>query len=150
MPGTYSKLLDHLVFSTKGRVAWLKPAIAPRVYEYLGGIVRGEGGVPHRINGMPDHVHLLIGWRTDESLSVLLRNLKAHSSRWIHDSFADCSGFRWQEGYSVFTVSQSQFDAVDGYIRGQEGHHKRRSFDDELRELLRIHRIEYDERYLLD
>jgi len=150
MPGTYSKILYHLVFSTKGRTAWLKPDIAPRVHEYLGGIVRGEGGVPFQINGMPDHVHLLIGWRTDESISVLMRNLKAHSSRWIHQMFPDFAGFRWQEGYSAFTVSQSQFDAVDSYIRNQQRHHHGRPFEDELRELLRVHRIEFDERYLLD
>jgi len=150
MPGTYSKLLYHTVFSTKQRAAWLKPALASRIYEYLGGIVRGEGGVAHQINGMPDHVHLLIGWRTDESISVLMRNLKAHSSRWIHETFPGCTGFRWQEGYSVFTVSRSQFEAVDAYIGNQEQHHYGRSFDEELRELLRVHDIAYDERYLLD
>ena len=150
MPGTYSKLLYHIVFSTKRRAAWLKPAVAPRVHEYLGGIVRGERGVAHQINGMPDHVHLLIGWRTDESISVLLRNVKAHSSRWIHETFSDCPDFRWQEGYSVFTVSESQFDVVNQYIRNQEEHHREHSFEEELRALLRLHRVEYAERFLLD
>lgn len=150
MPGTHSKLLYHIVFSTKQRVVWLKPAIAPRVHEYLGGIIRGERGVAHQINGTPDHVHLLIGWRADEALSSLLRNLKANSSRWIHETFRDCAGFHWQEGYSAFTVSESQFDAVDQYIRNQEEHHRGRSFEDELRSLLRVHRVDYDERYLLD
>lgn len=149
MPGTFTNLLYHIVFSTKQRAAWLKPEIAPRVHEYLGGIVRGERGIPHRINGMPDHVHLLIGWRTDETVSTLLRNVKAHSSRWIHETFPDCRDFRWQEGYSAFTVSRSQFDAVDRYIQNQTEHHRKRTFDDELRELLRAHHIEFDERFLL-
>lgn len=149
MAGTYSKLLYHIVFSTKGRAAWLKPAIAPRIHEYLGGIVRAQRGVAHQIGGAPDHVHCLIGWRPDESLSALVRNLKACSSGWIHETFPDCAGFRWQEGYSVFTVSESQFEAVDWYIRTQEEHHRRHSLEEELRALLRLHRIEFDERYLL-
>lgn len=150
MPGAYSKLLFHIVFSTKSRAAWLQPAIAPRVHEYLGGIIRGERGIPFQINGMPDHVHLLIGWRTDEAVSVLMRNLKAHSSRWIHETFPDCATFRWQEGYSAFTVSQSQFETVDRYVRNQQQHHAERGFQDELRELLLLHRVEFDERYLVD
>ena len=150
MPGTYSKFLFHIVFATKQRVGWIKPVIASRVHEYLGGIVRSEGGVPHRINGMADHVHLLISWRTDESLATLMRNLKAHSSRWIHQTFPDMAGFHWQEGYSVFTVSESQFHTVDHYVRTQEEHHRGRSFEEELRALLRAHRLEFDERYLLD
>jgi len=149
MPGTYSKLLYHIVFSTKNRAAWLKSAVAPRIHEYLGGIVRGERGIAHRIGGMPDHVHLLIGWRADESLSVLLRNLKAHSSRWMRETLPDHSTFHWQEGYSVFTVSESQFDGVDRYILNQEEHHRGRSFKEELRALLRAHRVEFDDRYLL-
>lgn len=99
---------------------------------------------------MPDHVYLLIGWRTDASISVPMQNLKAHSSRWIHQTFPDLAGFRWQEGYSVFTVSQSQFDAVDRYILNQEQHHLCRPFDEKLRERLRVHRVEFDERYLVD
>ncbi|MEK6798929.1 MAG: IS200/IS605 family transposase [Planctomycetota bacterium] len=150
MPGTYSKLLYHIVFSTKQRGAWLKPDIAPRIHEYLGGIVRGEGGAAHLINGMPDHVHLLISWRTDESIATLMRNLKAHSSRWVHQTFPDMVGFRWQEGYSVFTVSESQFDPVQRYIQNQEDHHRGRPFEEEMRSLLRAHRIEFDERYVFD
>jgi REP element-mobilizing transposase RayT len=150
MPGTYSRLLYHIVFSTRKRAAWLKPAIAPRIYEYLGGIVRGEGGVPHRINGMPDHVHMLISWRKDESIAALMRKLKAHSSRWIHQTFPDMTPFRWHEGYSVFTVSESQFASVSRYIGNQEKHHRGRPFEEELRSLLRKHRVEFDERYLFD
>ena len=81
MPGTYSNLLYHVIFSTKGRAAMLKGQTQHRVHEYLGGIVRGEGGVAYQIGGMPDHVHILLRWRTDESIAALLRHIKSNSSR---------------------------------------------------------------------
>ena len=83
MPGTYSRLLYHVVFSTKGRANLITEALQPRLFDYMGGIIRDERGVALAIGGMPDHVHLLIRWRTDEALSTLMRNLKSHSSRWV-------------------------------------------------------------------
>ena len=80
MPGTYSRLLYHIVFSTKRRENLIADSLKPRLYEYLGGIIRGERGVTHEIGGVADHVHLLLQWRTDEALSTLLRKLKANSS----------------------------------------------------------------------
>jgi len=87
MPGTYSRLLYHVVFSTKRRAAMIKSEIQPRVHEYLGGVIRGERGTPFQIGGMPDHVHLLFSWRTDEPIAMLMRKVKAHSSGWIHRTF---------------------------------------------------------------
>lgn len=149
MPGAYSRLLYHIVFSTRHRAAWLKPEIAPRVHEYLAGIIRGERGIPLRINGMPDHIHLLISWRTDESIAALVRNLKAHSSRWMRETLPGFQTFHWPQGYSVFTVSESQRQAVDQYIRDQEAHHRGRSWEEEQRALLRAHAVQFEEPYLL-
>lgn len=149
MPGTFHNLKYHIVFSTKGRTPWLDDAIRPQVHAYLGGIIRGERGVALAIGGVADHVHILLSWRTDEALSTLMRNLKAHSSKWIHQQFPQLAAFEWQEGYSVFTVSESQVVKVRNYIASQEEHHRQKSFRDELVALLKGNGVSYDERYLL-
>lgn len=150
MPGTYTTLLYHIVFSTKGRRLMIKPELRPRIHEYLGGIVRSEGGTALRIGGMPDHIHLLIQWRADESLSTLMRQLKSNSTRWIRETLPGMESFAWQEGYSAFTVSVSQCEAVSRYIANQESHHRGQSFQDELVEMLVAHGVQYDARYLCD
>jgi len=150
MPGTFTRLLYHIVFSTKHRANLIAADLQPRLYRYLGGIVRDERGVAHEIGGVADHVHLLIQWRADEALSTLMRRLKANSSTWVHREFPTMRTFYWQEGYAVFTVSPSQFDRVRQYVHDQPAHHRQRGFAEELRELLDAHGIEYDERYLLD
>jgi putative transposase len=150
MPGTFHNLKFHLVFSTKHREPWLTPDVRPRVHDYLGGIIRGERGAILEIGGIADHVHILFGWRTDEAISTLVRNLKANSSRWIHETFPGLSGFAWQEGYSIFTVSQSQVEKVRDYIRRQEEHHRLKPFREELLEFLRTHEVAFDEKYVFD
>lgn len=150
MPGTFHNLKFHLVFSTKHREPWLTPELRTRVHEYLGGIIRGERGKVLEVGGVADHVHILFGWRTDEALSSLVRNLKANSSRWIHDTFPTLRAFAWQEGYSIFTVSQSQVEKVRNYIQRQEEHHEMKLFHDELLEFLRSHEVEFDEKYVFD
>jgi REP element-mobilizing transposase RayT len=97
------------------------------------------------VNGMSDHVHLLIQYRADLSHSDMLRHIKARSSKWIHETFADLGDFAWQEGYGGFTVSRSKVPKVDEYIRTQKEHHKRRSYTAEFLALLRKHDIEFDE-----
>ena len=150
MPGTYSKLLYHVVFSTKHRARLITPDLAPRLHEYMGGIVRKEKGVAYEIGGTGNHVHLLVRWRTDEAIATLLREVKAGSSRWVHETFPTMQSFQWQEGYGAFTVSQSQSQAVERYIGEQETHHHQTTFEAEFIALLKAHEIEYDERYLWD
>ncbi len=150
MPGTYSQILLHIVFSTKGRTALIKPAVRPRLYDYIGGIVRAEKGTLYAVGGTPDHVHLLLRWRTDGTVAELMRTVKARSSRWMHQTFADQAGFAWQEGYAVFAVSKSAESKVKEYIESQLEHHKTRDFKAELVTLLRAHGVEYDARYLFD
>ena len=112
MPGTYSQLLLHIVFSTKSRRAWIVPDVADRLYEYIGGIVRAERGVVYGIGGVADHVHLLLRWRPDGSVSDLMRTVKARSSRWVHETYPAMREFAWQEGYAAFAVSKSREEAV--------------------------------------
>ena len=150
MPGTYSQILLHIVFSTKHREPWIKPDIAERLYPYMGGIVRAEKGVLHDIGGIDDHVHLYLRWRPDQSVSDLMRIVKSRSSLWVHQTFPNLNAFAWQEGYSVFSFSKSQEEAVKRYISSQAEHHKKEDFQSELLRLFRAHEIEFEERYVFD
>jgi putative transposase len=150
MPGTYSQLLLHVVFSTKGRTPWISAEVAARLCPYIGGIVRAEKGVLYEIGGVEDHVHLYLRWRPDGSVSDLMRTVKARSSKWVHATFPNLAGFAWQEGFSVFSVSKSQEKAVKEYIAGQAEHHKREDFRSELLRFLKAHGIEYNEKYVFD
>jgi putative transposase len=150
MPGTFSQVLLHIVFSTKQREPWITSDIAEQLYPYIGGIVRAQKGTMYDIGGIEDHLHLYLRWRTDETISDLMRNVKASSSRWIHENFPALSSFAWQEGYAVFSVSKSQEGAVKKYIANQVEHHKKEDFKTELLRFLRLHGIEFDERYVFD
>lgn len=150
MPGTYSQLLLHIVYSTKNRTPWISDEVAERLYPCIGGIVRAEKGVLYAIGGVEDHVHLYLRWRTDGSVSDLMRTVKARSSKWVHDTFPNLAAFAWQEGYSVFSVSKSQEEAVKKYITGQAEHHQKEDFKSELLRVLRAHGVDFDERYVFD
>ncbi len=150
MPGTYSQLLLHVVFSTKHRKPWITADVAERLYPYIGGIVRAEKGVLYDIGGIEDHVHIYLRWRPDGSVSDLMRTVKGRSSKWVHDSYPNLAAFAWQEGYSVFSVSKSQDQAVKLYIARQAEHHKKEDFTSELLRLLRAHGVDFDEKYVLD
>jgi putative transposase len=150
MPGTYSQILLHVVFSTKHREPWITPDFAERLYPYLGGIVRAEKGLLYHIGGVADHVHLYLRWRPDATVSDLLRTVKARASLWVHQTFPRPGAFAWQEGYSAFSVSKSQEEAVKTYIAGQAEHHQKEDFNTELLRLLRAHGVDFDERYVFD
>ena len=150
MPGTYSQILLHAVFSTKRREPWITEQLAERLYAYIGGIVRAEGGSLYDIGGIEDHVHLYLRWKPNGSVSDLMRTVKARSSRWVHETFPALADFAWQEGYSVFSVSKSQEALVKRYIAGQREHHTREDFRGELLRLLRAHGVEFEERNVFD
>jgi putative transposase len=144
---THLSLHYHLVFSTKERVPSINHEIRERVHAYLGGVVRGMGGTPLEVGGTADHVHLLIGLKATHSLADVLRVVKGDSSRWVHEELG-VPKFGWQEGYGAFTVSASKVRSVREYVRHQQEHHHRRSFQDEYRQFLEKHDIEFDERHL--
>jgi putative transposase len=147
---TYTNILLHVVFSTKERVPVLTPDIRPRVHEYLGGAIRGNGGVPYEIGGTADHVHLLFRWIPNEEVSDLLREIKSGTSKWIKSEFRSLRNFGWQKGYGAFSVSHSEKQRVVDYIQNQEKHHRKRSFKEEFVGLLKLNEIEYDEHYIWD
>ena len=149
MATTFANLLYHLVFSTKNRLPTIDPAIREPLYAYMGGIIRGEGGILLEIGGMPDHVHLLVKLKTDAAVSLIVQKIKGKSSKWLNEKPDQAGRFEWQSGYGIFSVSASLAEKVRRYIRGQEEHHRRVSFRDELVSLLERNGIPYDERYLL-
>ncbi len=150
MPQSFVCMHCHIVFSTKGREPWLTDELLPRLFAYIGGIVRAHGSVLVAAGGVPDHVHLLVSLSKESSIADLLREIKANSSRWIHETFPDLGGFHWQTGYGAFAVSYSDLDRVEQYVREQPEHHRERTFQEEFLALLRRHRIPFDERYLWD
>jgi len=149
MPGSYCNLLYHLVFSTKERRPLIAPAIKPRLQEYVRGILKKEEGELIELDGVADHVHLLLRLHPAFAVADALRTLKANSSKWMNETLPRGPKFAWQEGYAAFTVSQSQVPRLLIYIRGQEDHHRRVDFRTELMALLRRNRIAFEERFLL-
>ena len=147
MGGTFSNLSFHLVFSTRDRLPLITRSLRQQLYPYLGGIAREMGATAIAIGGMSDHVHLVARMPTTLCVADLVRTVKANSSRWMNESAVDMK-FGWQRGYGAFSVSESAVAAVVQYVRNQEQHHRRRSFDDELKIMLTRHGIEFDERYL--
>ena len=148
MGHTHTNLLFHIVFSTKERVPMLDAEMKPRLFAYMGGIVRELGGTALLINGPADHVHLLALLPAKLGVSELVGKVKSNSSGWVHREFPDKGLFAWQTGFAAFTVSHSQKPSVLDYIRDQEEHHWKLSFKEEFVAFLRKHEIEYDERYL--
>jgi REP element-mobilizing transposase RayT len=149
MSTTLTNLLYHIVFSTKNRLPRIDLEVRDRLYEYVGGIARGHGGILLAIGGMPDHVHLLVKGKADTSVSDMTRLIKANSSKWMNETFHPGEHFEWQAGYGAFSVSESKVNAVRRYIQAQESHQAKVSFAEELVTLLQRHGIEYDPRYLL-
>lgn len=148
MSQSFTNLVYHIVFATKDRQPLITEAYQDRLYGYIGGTIRGLGGISLAINGTADHVHLLAKLRPDKALSDVLRDLKANASGWMHDLFPELKDFAWQRGYGAFTVSQSQIEQVCNYIAHQQEHHQKKSFRDEFIGFLKANGIEFDERYL--
>jgi REP element-mobilizing transposase RayT len=148
MAHTYTHLLTHIIFSTKDRAPLLDAGLKERLFPYLGGIIRAHDGKALIINGPADHVHILASIAAKHSLSDLMRELKADSSGWVHETFPDRNSFGWQTGYGAFSVSHSSLADVEKYIASQEEHHRRVSFQEEFLAFLKRHEIEYDERFI--
>lgn len=148
MPHSYSTLLFHVVFSTKDRMRSMDAPIRPDLFAYMGGIVREIGGTARIINGLEDHVHMLMSLAADVAVSECLRVVKTNSSRWMHERFGNHRQFAWQTGYGAFSVSASNETQVVKYIRDQERHHRGMTYEEEFIVLLRKHGVAFDERFL--
>lgn len=136
MPHTFTDLLFHAIFSTKGRAPLIVEEMRGDLLAYIGGVLRRIGGKALLINGVSDHVHMPVRLPADVSLAECLRLVKANSSKWVHEKWPERRDFAWQIGYAAFTVSLSQRDRVYQYIRDQEAHHRKQSFAEEMAALL--------------
>jgi REP element-mobilizing transposase RayT len=148
MADSYTKLIYHIVFSTKDRRPLITPDYQVRLYEYVGGTLRNAGGISLELNGAEDHIHVLVKLGPTRAVSDVLRDLKANASSWMHDVFPELSQFSWQRGYAAFSVSESHIEKVRRYIARQKEHHRRISFRDEFIKFLVANGIEYDERFI--
>ena len=148
MANTFSQIYIQTVFAVSSRMSLIKPAFREDVYKYITGIVKKQGQKLIAINGMPDHVHILIGLKPSMALADLVQEIKVDSTnyinknRWVHGKFS------WQEGYGAFSYGHSQLTTIIRYIQNQEHHHTRRSFEHEYLTLLRKFDIAFDEKYV--
>lgn len=147
-PGTFTQIYIQLVFSPLHGEALLIDKIRPRVFEYMGGIVRTLQHKSIIINGTKDHVHLLVGLNPKVSVSDTVKEVKRLSSIFINDLKVFKGRFQWQEGYGAFSYGRSQLNDIHNYIKNQEHHHQKQSFKQEYLLLLEKFEIEFDEQYL--
>ena len=138
------------MFAVEGRQNLIKPEHNDELQKYITGIVSGQKQKMIAISNMPDHLHLLVGLRPDSSLSELMREVKAGSSKFINEKRWVLGRFSWQEGFGAFSYSRSQLDAVINYIENQQKHHAKKSFHEEYVELLEKFGVEYDPQYIFN
>lgn len=148
MAGTFSQIYIQIVFPVINRSNLIQPEWEERLYQYITGIVKQKEQKMLAINGMPDHIHILIGMRPSCCLSDLVREIKKASNQFINDNKLSKIKFYWQDGFGAFSYGHSQLDSVIAYIRNQKQHHKKRSYRDEYIEFLDKFKIVYDERFL--
>jgi len=150
MPQSLSAIYLHAVFSTKHRTPYLLDIdTRTRMHHYIGGIVNKLGCQSLIVGGVEDHVHILFRHSRTETVAKVIGAIKSNSSAWAKTE-AGLRGFEWQAGYGVFSVGMREFEVERHYIERQEEHHKKVSFQDELRNLLQEHGMEYDEKYVCD
>lgn len=146
MAHTYSNLLIHIVFSTKDRQHLISPETRSELFAYLCGLLKEKHCTILAINGVADHIHMLIAIPPTAAVSDLMKFVKANSSRWYKERFA--RPFEWQKGFGAFSVSRSAAEAVAQYIRDQEKHHASRDFRGEFTTLLERHDVDYEPEFL--
>jgi len=150
MGHTFSRILLHVIFSTKGRTNRLFRDMRGDLCGYICGVGRKLGIQVIKAGGVDDHVHLVVSIKPVHAPSEIVRDLKANSSRWIRQEYSGLRDFAWQSGYGVFSVSESSLPQVIAYIEQQEEHHRRVPFSEELRRFLERHGVEYDPEHYLD
>ena len=150
MAQSLSKVILHIIFSTKNREPWLDANVRPRMHAYLATICRDLGAEFVHVGGVSDHVHIVTMLPRTLSQAQLIEHIKKTSSKWIKALDTRYRGFFWQRGYGAFSVSPIQLDSVLDYVNKQQEHHSTRTFQEEYRELLRKHGVDFDERYVWD
>jgi len=150
MANTYTQIYIQVVFAVHGRQCLIHPDYKEEIHKYITGIVTNQGQKMLQINGVADHVHLLIGMKPNIALSDLVREIKSGSSKFINEKRWIKGKFHWQEGFGAFSYGHSQLDQVIQYIRDQEKHHQKNSFKNEYLMLLRKFDIAFEDKYVFD
>jgi REP element-mobilizing transposase RayT len=150
MAGTFSQLYIQIVFAVKGRESLIDPIWEDKLYRYITGIVTNKGQKMLAINGMPDHIHMLLSIAPTCSISDLVREVKKASNDFINRNKYLRFPFKWQSGFGAFSYSQSSLDKVILYIKNQKQHHKKRSFNEEYQKMLISFNIEYNSSYIFE
>lgn len=150
MANTFSQIYIQTVFAVSGRLSLITQNFKEELHKYITGIVRNKDQKLISINGMADHLHILIGLRPAMALADLVRDIKADSSEWVNKKKLARGKFAWQEGYGAFSYGHSQLDMIVRYIQNQEKHHRQRSFKHEYLTLLRKFDIEFKEEYVFE
>jgi len=148
MANTYTQIHLQFVFAVKYRNGLIHSSFKQELYQYISGIIKANNHKLLAINGMPDHLHILVGMRPSQSVSDLMQDIKANSSKWINEKKFLKVKFEWQEGYGAFSYSKSHVQNVIHYIQNQEEKHKVKSFNEEYLDFLNAFEIDYDERYV--
>ncbi|HZY38708.1 MAG TPA: IS200/IS605 family transposase [Mucilaginibacter sp.] len=148
MSNSYTQIHIQFVFAVRYRGAQIDSAWKERLHQYITGIFQQNGHKMLQINSMPDHIHIFVGMRPNQSISSLVQNVKTESSKWIKEKKFCSFPFSWQEGYGAFSYSKSQIPAVVRYIKNQEIHHQKETFLDEYRRLLTLFEIDWEEQYI--
>lgn len=148
MPNTYTQLHIQLIFAVKNRNSLIDNRWKERLHQYITGIIQKNSHKVLQINSMPDHIHILIGLRPNQSLSSLVQNIKAESSKWINREEIANYKFEWQEGFGAFSYSKTQLSNVIQYIQKQEEHHHKKSFLEEYIDILKEFDVDFDEKYI--
>jgi len=145
---TYSQIYIHVVMALKGRYSLISQTWEEELYKYITGIITNKGQKLIAINGMPDHIHILIGMKPSCCLSDLVREIKKSSNTFIKEKKFTQSKFEWQEGYGAFSYSHSALNNVIAYIQDQKEHHRNKSFKEEYIDFLKKFEVEYNETYI--
>lgn len=147
---TYSQIYIQTIFAVRGRDSLVNPEWEDRLYKYITGVVQNKGQKMIAINGMPNHIHFLIGMKPSCCLSDLVREVKKSSNEFVNENKFSKFRFSWQEGFGAFSYSHSQLNAVIPYIMNQKQHHKKQTFKEEYTEFLKQFKVEYDDQYLFE
>jgi putative transposase len=145
---SYNCIYYHIIYATKGHRPLLGEDEMARLCEYTSGIIRNTGSKLHIAGGPADHIHMAVSLAPSMSLVDFVRTVKTNSSRWIHETFPKLADFAWQDGYAAFTVSHSGLEKVVAYIKDQNKHHKRTTFEEEMEHFFQRHGVEYDKRHI--
>jgi putative transposase len=150
MPGSYSQIYIQIIFAVKGRQSLINESLEEDLYKYITGIVENKSQKMLAINGMPDHIHLLIGMKPSCCLSDLIREIKKSSNEFINKRNISRYKFAWQEGFGTFSYSQSALDSVVKYIDNQKMHHMKKSFKSEYIEFLNKFNVDFKDEFLFE